>query len=82
MKDGLWGNIDGIEKYLGGEGEAHKSLYLFLLYLLSDPKDMVVVWKQLSGQFKKRMSANKLDLGKKLYSFQLQDRESVQAHIQ
>ena len=52
-----------------------------LLYLLGDPKDPVVVWKQLSDQFQKKMWANKLELRKKLYSLRLRDGESVQAHI-
>ena len=47
-----------------------------LLYLLGDPKDPVVVWKQLSDQFQKKM-----ELRKKLYSLRLRDGESVQAHI-
>lgn len=52
-----------------------------LLYLLGDPKNPVVVWKQLSDQFQKKTWANKLELHKKLYSLRLQAGESVQTHI-
>ena len=96
IKDGLWGIVDGTEKDPGGTDDAHKkfvssrdralaiivlSVDPSLLYLLGDPKDPVVVWKQLSDQFQKKTWANKLELRKKLYSLRLKDGESVQAHI-
>ena len=96
MKDGLWGIVDGTETDPGGEGEAHKkfvsnrdralaivvlSVDPSLLYLLGDPKDPVVVWKQLSDQFQKKTWANKLELRRKLYSLQLKEGGSVQEHI-
>ena len=65
-KDGLWGIVEGTEKDSGGEGDPHKkfvssrdrvlaivvlSVDSSLLHLLDDPKDPVVIWKQLSDQF-------------------------------
>ena len=52
-----------------------------LLYLLgSEPKDPVVVWKQLSDQFQAKTWANKLTLRRKLFGLRLSENQSVQDH--
>ena len=96
MKDGLWAIVNDTEVDPPDNGDGHRkfnsrrdsvlaiivlSMELSLLYLLGDPKDPVIVWKQLSDQFQKKTWANKLELCCKLYSLRLKDGESVQEYI-
>ena len=97
MKEGLWKIVTGEEvaPTTGGAGEQAKfatrrdralativlSIDTSLLYIISDPKDPVVVWGKLADQFEKKTWATRLDLRRKLHSLQLKDRESAQTHI-
>ena len=78
MKDSLWGIVNGTEippgeddaeKYAKFVARRHRALALivltlepYLLYLIGEPEDPVVVWKKLSEQFQKKTWANKLEL--------------------
>ena len=48
---------------------------------VGDPDDLVVVWKKLAEQFKKKTWANKLELRRRLYSLKLKESDSVHKHI-
>ena len=62
LKDGLWSIVSGAEgeqraKFLARRDRALAIIVLSvepsLLYLLDEPEEAVVVWKQLSNQFQK-----------------------------
>ena len=52
-----------------------------LLYLIGDPDDPGVVWKELADQFQKKTWANKLALRRRLYSLKLKEGDSAHNHI-
>jgi len=52
-----------------------------LLYLISEPQDLVAVWDKLGNQFQKKTWANTPHLRRKLHSLLLKDGDSVQEHI-
>ena len=97
MKENLWSIVSGnegapaateAEKLAKFEARRDKALATIvlsvdtsLLYLLGDPEDPVIVWKQLSEQFQKKTWANKLSLRRRLNNLQLQDEDSVKDHV-
>ena len=56
------------------------SLELSLLYLIGDPDDPGLVWKNFADQFQKTW-ANRLALRRRLYSLKLKEDDSVHNHI-
>ena len=88
-KDGLWNIVNGFETPPSqSERERYAkfasrrdcalaiivlSVELSLLYLIEDPKNLVVVWKKLRDQFQKKIWANKLQLWRRLHSCSLKD---------
>ena len=57
------------------------SLEPSLLYLIWDPDDRGVVWKNSADQFQKKTWANKLALRRRLYSLKQNEGDSVHNHI-
>ena len=72
-------------KYLSRKDRALATIALSLepslLYLIGDPDDPIVVWKELADQFQKKMWAKKLALRRRLYSLKLKEGDSVHNHI-
>ena len=96
MKDGLWRIVDGSKsapeegtdgysKFVTRRDRALAIIVLSvdpsLLYIIGDPTEPTVVWRQLSAQFQKKTWANKLALRRRLHSLRLKEGESVQKHV-
>ena len=95
MKDGLWNIANGTE-VAPEDNDARRKFQIrsdralalivlsvepSLLYLLGDPQDPAIVWKNLADQFQKKTWANKLALRRKLYALKLKENGNVQQHI-
>ena len=89
MKENLWSIVSGTEvapaateteklaKFIARRDKALAiivpSVDTSLLYLLGEPEDPVIVWKQLSEQFQKKTWANKLSLRRRLNNLRLRE---------
>ena len=82
---GQGSNAAAINKYIARKEKALATIVLSiepsLLYLVGDPQEPSVLWKQLSEQFQKKSWANKLSLRRKLMDLTLNDNEPVKDHI-
>ena len=97
IREGLWGIVAGTEecpeeaeadkraKFMARKDRALATIVLAvepsLLYIVGDPVDPAAVWRKLSGQFQKKMWANKLSLRKKLFTMKLGDSGLMREHI-
>ena len=76
---------DGYSKFVTRRDRALAIIVLSvdpsLLYIIGDPTEPTVVWRQLSAQFQKKTWANKLALRRRLHSLRLKEGENVQKHV-
>ena len=74
-----------ISKFINRQDKALANIVLNidpkLLYLIPDPIDPALVWRQLQDTFQKKTWANKLRLKRKLYNMRLQEDDDLQLHL-